>query len=149
MPLMGNVLNAPFSAALRGQTYFGNFFRSSAGVLLSPQPTDRRVRQMMQRQPLHEAGLGANAIHRGKRLEQDDLVLMGRLIIAKSVVKTDGKDEIPPVPDDIAAEVVDIALEEEIYPDVNPYLPVPILDRTAKVIEKFNPHNVIPLFSRS
>ncbi len=134
----------PFGMAKRGQEYMGNFFRQSAGVFLPAETPENHVVQLLRNQPLHEAGLGVNAMTRGVRLGQEDLVLMGELIIASSVLKADASRVVP---DRITAEVVDIALEKEIYPDVNPYLPVVVLDRTKQVIEKFDhTRNVIPLF---
>lgn len=143
-PARGNVLTSPFLVANRGRQYFSNFMKASVGVFLAPDTPEQHVVRMLREQPLHEAGLGVSAMHRGEKLGQSDLIVMGRLMVAGSVLKA---DESKVVPDRVTAEVVDIALEEEIYPAVNQYLPVLALDRTKQVLEKYDPtRNVIPLF---
>lgn len=134
----------PFGMANRGSQYLRRFFTQSAGVFLPADSADQQVRGLRQQQPLHEAELGVSAIHRGEYMGQKDLMLMGSLIIANSVYKADVRSAVP---DAVTARVVDIALEEEIYPEVNPYLSEPILDRTAMVLKKFDhASNVFQLF---
>lgn len=134
-PRPGPFNSAPIWLPLELDSYMA---RPLLRRVIGDQLTERRLMELSQRMPLHEATLGSQAMSRGQREADSELFRVGEAMIVTAVVKA---WESKKVPDEVTQQVVDLAVEHQVDPQANNRVKPAIADSALHIIHELGPQS--------